>query len=274
MLPYPDIDPVILRIGPLSVRWYGLMYLVGFVSSYFLVLRQLKEEGEGDIQAGQAFLERLAVYMVVGVVLGGRLGYVLFYNPAYYLEHPLEVLETWHGGMSFHGGLLGALAAGVLCCRLGGESFLKWADRLVVTAPVGLGLGRIANFINGELYGRPSQVPWAMIFPQGGLVPRHPSQLYEAIYEGVFLFFVLWPIRRVGLARGRLLGAFMALYGAGRFVLEFFREPDPQLGFVLWDWMTMGQVLCLLLVLAGAGLWLLAPASLTKGGHGDLTDER
>ncbi len=253
MIPYPHIDPVIFRIGPFAARWYGMMYLVGFASAYFLIRRQMAHSGE-DSPDQKAFLDGLFVALVVGVIVGGRLGYVLFYNLSYYLHHPLEIAATWHGGMSFHGGLAGALTAGWWQCRRHGEPFLKWADRGAVVAPIGLGLGRIGNFINGELYGRPSHLPWAMVFPLGGPLPRHPSQIYEALLEGVLLFAVMWGIHRRPWPHGRKLALFLMGYGTVRILAEFFREPDPQLGYFL-GWITMGQILSAVLVAAGALLW-------------------
>ncbi len=259
MIPYPRIDPVIVHIGPLALRWYGLMYLFGFVAAFFLVKKQIREElGPGDhdrIAREQELLEGMLVWLVAGVIIGGRLGYVLFYNLPYFIHHPLEILATWHGGMSFHGGAAGALLAGWLYCKRYGTNFFKWSDRFCVTAPIGLGLGRLGNFINGELYGRPTNVPWAMIFPDGGLVPRHPSQLYEAVLEGVVLFCLLWPLRQKPWPSGRKTALFFIGYGIIRFILEFFREPDPQLGFVALGWVTMGQLLSLALIILGIFLW-------------------
>jgi len=260
MIPYPSIDPIIVRIGPLALRWYGLMYLLGFGAAYVLVRRQVVEEnaagrGRESVAAEFGQLDGMLISLVVGVVLGGRLGYVFFYNFSYFSQHPLEILATWHGGMSFHGGLVGALTAGWLYCRANALPFWKWADRFVVTAPIGLGLGRLGNFINGELFGRPADVPWAMVFPQGGPVPRHPSQLYEAFLEGVLLFALLWPQRHRPWPQGRKVALFFMLYAVCRIGVEFFREPDPQLGFVLSGTATMGQVLSLALLLLGMFLW-------------------
>ncbi len=251
MLPYPQIDPEIFRIGPLSIRWYGLMYVVGFLSAYLLVKRELLRLGEAKRIAR---LDSLLFYLIIGLVVGARLGYVLFYNLDYYLAHPLEIPATWHGGMSFHGGLLGAILAGWLWCRRHNEDFFFWADRFVLPAPIGLGLGRIANFINGELYGRVSQVPWAMVFPQGGPLPRHPSQLYEAILEGPILLAIMWRARRKKWPSGVQLAVFLISYALLRFLVEFFREPDPQLGFVL-GFLTMGQILSLAMLVAGGLLF-------------------
>ncbi len=256
MLPYPAIDPVIVRIGPLALRWYGLMYVIGFASSYLLVKKQILEEEGKAARRQLRHLEDLLLFLVIGVVLGGRLGYVLFYNLPYYLDHPSEILATWKGGMSFHGGVAGACLAGWFYTRRHGLDFWLWADRFIVTAPIGLGLGRIGNFINGELFGRPTDVPWAMVFPQGGPVPRHPSQIYEALLEGVVLFCILWPLRKRPWPTGRKLALFLILYACVRFFVEFFREPDPQLGFIALGWITMGQILSLALFMAGLALWV------------------
>ncbi|GAB4337480.1 MAG: prolipoprotein diacylglyceryl transferase [Desulfobulbaceae bacterium] len=259
MLTFPRIDPIIFSIGPLKVRWYGLMYLLGFTATYFLVLHQLRSFRWEELRER---FDSLNLYLIVGVILGGRLGYVLFYQPLYYLRHPLEILATWEGGMSFHGGCIGVIAAGILFCRSHRLDFWKAADLYVVTAPIGLGLGRIGNFINGELFGRVTDVPWGMVFPHGGPLPRHPSQLYEAFLEGVVLFVLLWSMRTKPWQRpssrawpaGSLLALFLVAYGTVRFTIEFFREPDPQLG-TLALFFTMGQVLSTAMIAAGILLW-------------------
>jgi len=258
MIPYPRIDPVIIKIGPLALRWYGLMYLLGFLASLLLVKMQIREEcpNAADVKDQERVLEGLLMALIAGVILGGRLGYVLFYNLAYFEAHPAEILATWHGGMSFHGGAIGALAAGYIYCRRHSTDFFKWADRFCITAPIGLGLGRIGNFINGELYGRPSDLPWAMIFPQDGFVPRHPSQLYEAVLEGPFLFALLWPLRHRPWPEGRKAALFFAYYGVIRFIVEFYREPDPQCGFIAFGWMTMGQVLSIFVIVLAVLFWV------------------
>ncbi len=240
------------------------MYLLGFLGAYFLITRQQKARSLGLTGAR---LQDLIFYLAIGLIVGARLGYVLFYqfsNLAEYFRNPLEILAVWHGGMSFHGGLLGALLAGYWFCHRKKLSFWAVADCVIVTAPVGLGLGRIGNFINGELFGRPSSVPWAMVFPEGGPLPRHPSQLYEAGLEGLVLFLILWKLKDFDLKPGSLVCAFLASYGVFRFVVEFFREPDPQLGLLL-GFMSMGQILCLSMVLAAVGLWLVLPRSGTQG---------
>jgi phosphatidylglycerol---prolipoprotein diacylglyceryl transferase len=265
MLPFPSIDPVLIKIGPLQIRWYGIMYLLGFLGAYFLIGRQPKARSLG--LAG-ARLQDLIFHLAIGLIVGARLGYVLFYqfsNLGDYFRNPLEILAIWHGGMSFHGGLLGALLAGFLFCRRRNLAFWATADCVIVTAPVGLGLGRIGNFINGELFGRPSSVRWAMIFPEGGPLPRHPSQLYEAGLEGLVLFLILWKLKDVDLKPGSLVCAFLAFYGVFRFIAEFFREPDPHLGLIL-GFLSMGQILCLSMVMAALGLWLILPGIGGQGG--------
>ncbi|MBI5640096.1 MAG: prolipoprotein diacylglyceryl transferase [Nitrospirae bacterium] len=248
MIPYPNISPEIFRIGPFAIRWYGMMYLAGFAASYLLVKYQLKEKG---IVLAKDFVDSLYSYLILGLLLGARLGYVFFYDFGNYLRHPLEIFAVWHGGMSFHGGLIGSALAAFIFCRKSCVSFLQIADLLTVTAPVGLGFGRLGNFINGELYGRITDVPWAMVFPAGGPLPRHPSQLYECLLEGVLLFVILWSLRNRGLKKGGLVALFLILYGAMRFIAEFFREPDAHLGFVFGP-LTMGQLLSSAMIIAGS----------------------
>ncbi len=241
------IDPILIQFGPIRISWYGLMYVFGFIASYFLVRFQLQKKDFG-ITRGE--VEDLYFYLIIGLFVGARLGYVLFYDFSKYLNQPLEIVAVWHGGMSFHGGLIGVIVASILFCWKKQKSFWNVADLFVVTAPIGLGLGRIGNFINGELYGRITQVPWAMVFPAGGSLPRHPSQLYESALEGGLLFVILWRLKDRNLPRGFLLAFFLILYGIFRFFIEFFREPDPQLGFVLGP-LSLGQILCLLMTGGG-----------------------
>jgi phosphatidylglycerol:prolipoprotein diacylglycerol transferase len=253
MLPFPEIDPIIIRIGPLAVRWYGMMYLLGFVAAWLIIrslarLRSLPLDAEG--------LSDLLFYGILGVILGGRLGYVLFYNPVYYIQHPLSSFAVWEGGMSFHGGLLGVVVAVTIFCLRKGLPKLLTGDILVTAATVGLGLGRVGNFINGELWGRVTDVPWGMVFPGAGPLPRHPSQLYEALLEGPVLFAVLWLLHRRRSSPGIPFFTFFLLYGVFRFSVEFFRQPDAHLGF-LWGGATMGQVLSLPMILIGlCGLYI------------------
>lgn len=244
---FPQFDPVIVQIGPLAIRWYGMMYLAGFAAAYGLIrhlcrLRQhpLTKEGVSD----------LLFYGVIGVIVGGRLGYVLFYNPEWYLSHPLEIPAVWQGGMSFHGGLLGVIVAALLFCKRRALPVLLTGDILTTAATVGLGLGRVGNFINAELWGRVSDVPWAMVFPGGGPLPRHPSQLYEAILEGPVLLALLYLMHRRKVCEGAIFFSFFLGYGCFRFVVEFFRQPDAHLGF-LWGGATMGQLLSLPMMLVG-----------------------
>lgn len=253
MIPYPQIDPEIIRIGPFSIRWYGMMYLIGFASSYLLVRYQVKKRG---LPIPKAVIDSLYTYIILGLLIGARLGYVIFYNLPLYLKEPLEIFAVWHGGMSFHGGLIGCIASCLIFSRRYKIDFWQLSDLLVVTAPIGLGLGRIGNFINGELYGRVTDVPWAMVFPEGGPLPRHPSQLYEFFLEGLSLFLILWFLKDRVLKRGYLSAAFLFLYGIFRFVIEFFREPDPQIGYIL-GLITMGQVLSIVMIIAGLLIFFL-----------------
>jgi phosphatidylglycerol:prolipoprotein diacylglycerol transferase len=254
MLPYPNINPVLIAFGPFQIRWYGIMYLLGFVFSYGIVRHELTRQKVVNLTKDQ--LLDLYFFLILGLILGARLGYVLFYNFKEYLQHPLEVVAVWHGGMSFHGGLAGVVLSGWLFCRRNKIPIFALGDLLVLTAPIGLGLGRLANFINGELFGRVTSVPWGMVFPQGGPLPRHPSQLYEAFLEGVVLFILLWIRRNHKKFQGELLADFLILYGFFRFVVEFFREPDIQIGY-LWGFLTMGQLLSGIMILGGGLLFLI-----------------
>ncbi len=234
------------------MRWYGLMYVLGFVASYMLVQYQIKKF---NLTKLAEHFENLNLILIICLIAGGRLGYVVFYNLSYYLQHPVEILATWQGGMSFHGALIGLIAGGYIFCRRNALNFWETADVYIVTTPIGLGLGRIGNFINAELFGRVSDVPWAMIFPGGGPLPRHPSQLYEAMLEGVLLFVILWFLKGYthGAKRwphGAMLSVFLICYGIFRYFVELFREPDTHLGFVLASF-TMGQILSGLMILAG-----------------------
>ncbi|MCU0587562.1 MAG: prolipoprotein diacylglyceryl transferase [Syntrophobacteraceae bacterium] len=267
MIPYPKINPDLITIGPIKIRWYGVMYVLGFLGAYWLIPRQ-KRSREIGLQGTVA--QDLIFYLALGLILGARLGYVAFYqfnNYAHYLQNPLEILATWHGGMSFHGGFVGAVLAGWIFSRRRKMPFWAIADSAVVTAPIGLGLGRLGNFINGELFGRPSGVPWAMVFPEGGPLPRHPSQLYEAALEGLVLFSLLWFLRQRSFRDGMMVVFFVFFYGVFRFVIEFYREPDPQIGLVL-GFLTMGQMLCLAMVVGAALLALLLPSPEAPPGAG------
>lgn len=251
---YPAIDPVALRLGPLSVRWYGIAYLVAFLAAWWVAThftRRWKLSLTGDDIAS------IMLAAVIGVVVGGRLGYVLFYGAGQYWKAPLTIFALWDGGMSFHGGLAGILIAGVIMARRLKVPFLTLCDMGAVAAPVGFLTGRLANFVNGELWGRVSNVPWAMVFPSGGPAPRHPSQLYEALLEGVVLLGIMWWLSRRRRGDGELVGWMVLLYGVFRIFVEFFREPDAQLGF-LPGHLTMGQVLSVPMLVAG--VWLILHA--------------
>lgn len=249
---FPDFDPVFLRIGPLEFRWYGLMYIIGFVAAYFVILAGAKRR---KLRLSKDDAVDLVFTAALGVVLGGRTGYVLFYNFSYYLTHPLKMLAVWEGGMSFHGGLAGALLAGFWFARKHNLGFYPLADVVFLSAPIGLGLGRIGNFINGELYGRITNVPWGMVFPGGGDLPRHPSQLYEAALEGPVTFAILWLLGRKEPPVGVIFWSFIGLYGLFRFCVEFFREPDVQMGYLLGSF-SMGQFLSFpMLLLGGVMVW-------------------
>ena len=246
-----NLNPVLVELGPIRLTWYGLMYVLGFFASYWLVSHQMKKK---DFTISKPELDNLYFYLVLGLVIGARLGYILFYNLEMYLDNPFELLAIWHGGMSFHGGLIGVIIVAALFSWKNKKSFWKIADLLIVTAPIGLGLGRIGNFINGELYGRVTQVPWGIIFTKGGPLPRHPSQLYESALEGGALFLILWFMKDKKLPTGGLLAIFLLFYGGFRFFLEFFREPDEQLGFVLGP-LSMGQVLSAFMIGGSIFLW-------------------
>jgi phosphatidylglycerol:prolipoprotein diacylglycerol transferase len=248
-----NFNPILIELGPIRVSWYGLMYVLGFFASYLLVRYQMKKK---DFGVSKLEVENLLFYFILGLIIGARLGYVLFYDLKMYLKDPLEIFAIWHGGMSFHGGLIGVLIVGILFSWKNKKSFWKIADLFIVTAPIGLGLGRIGNFINGELYGRVTRVPWGMIFKNGGSLPRHPSQLYESALEGGVLFLILWFLKDKKLPDGGLLAAFLSLYGLFRFFVELFREPDPQLGFILGPF-TMGQTLSSFMIVGGIVLFLI-----------------
>lgn len=253
-LPFPDIDPVAIHIGPLAIRWYALAYIAGLLGGW-TYLRWLVRRPPKAMTVEQ--VDDLLVWVTLGVVLGGRLGYVLFYKPGYYLANPGDIVAVWQGGMSFHGGLLGVIIALFLFCRRHRLSIPAVGDVVACVTPLGLLFGRLANFINGELFGRPApDVPWAMVFPNGGPLPRHPSQLYEAALEGLVLLVVmhlLWRREALRLRPGFLGGAFLVGYGMARIIAELFREPDAHLGFLAGG-VTMGQLLSLPMVLTGLAL--------------------
>jgi phosphatidylglycerol---prolipoprotein diacylglyceryl transferase len=250
VLIHPNIDPVALSLGPLAVRWYGLMYLAGFVVGWWLGLRRIKQ---GLAPVTRTQLDDILFLVVLGVILGGRLGYVLFYKPGYYAAHPLEILYIWQGGMSFHGGLLGVMAAMTFAARRHGIAWLRLMDYVAPLIPPGIAAGRMGNFINGELPGRVTDVPWGMVFRGAGDAPRHASQLYQFALEGVVLFFFLWWFSSKPRPMGQVSAMFLLGYGVLRFITEFFREPDAFLGFLALG-LTMGQWLCLAMIAGGAAL--------------------
>jgi phosphatidylglycerol:prolipoprotein diacylglycerol transferase len=269
VLPFPAIDPIAIAIGPIAIRWYALAYIAGLVGGWFYArhLAATPEYWRGLKQPSQTDVDDVIVWVALGVVLGGRIGYVLFYNFASYLQNPSEILAVWRGGMSFHGGFLGSILALLLFARSRRLSGLAMLDLAAVVVPIGLFFGRIANFINGELWGRPApDLPWGVVFPGAGPLPRHPSQLYEAFAEGVVLFLVLGiTVRRFGFRRPGLIGGIFVLgYALARIVCEFFREPDAQLGFLfgtsvdaLQGGITMGMLLSIPMALVGAvAIWL------------------
>ncbi len=249
---YQSLDPIAFSLGPISVRWYGLAYIAGFICAAFVLWRTSKRWG---VRVDTDSLLTIMLCVIIGVIVGGRLGYVLVYGDGYYFAHPLEVLAFNHGGMSFHGGLIGALVAGIAAARFTGIPYLTLADLGCIAAPIGLFFGRCANFVNGELWGAPTDLAWGVVFGgSAGTVARHPSQLYEALLEGVVLFCVLYLLSRKRPPRpqGTFLGVFLVLYGCFRFLIEFVRQPDAQIGYLWGGWLTMGQVLSVPLIVAGA----------------------
>lgn len=261
MLMYPHIDPVALQVGPLAVHWYGLTYLAAFGLFLFLGTRRLHHPPfrfmSGDRAWSRKDVEDILFLGVLGVVVGGRVGYCLFYKPGYYLSHPLEIFAVWQGGMSFHGGLLGVIVAMLWFARSRKRGMLEVADFVAPCVPTGLAAGRIGNFINGELWGRAASadLPWAMVFPQSGsMIPRHPSQIYQVLMEGLLLFIILWIYARKEHKPGQVASVFLLGYGVFRFVAEYFREPDDFLG-ILSLGMSMGQWLCIPMIVGGALLW-------------------
>jgi phosphatidylglycerol:prolipoprotein diacylglycerol transferase len=263
ILPFPSINPILISIGPLAVRWYALAYIVGIIAGWFYARAIIasKRFWGGPAPLTVIDFDDFIIWITLGIILGGRAGYVLLYNLPYFVEEPLRIFELWKGGMSFHGGVAGCIVAIVVFARSRGISMLSLGDVTAAVAPIGLFLGRIANFINGELWGRPTDVPWAMIFPNGGPIPRHPSQLYEATLEGVVLFIVLGLMVRAGALKrpGVVTGTFALGYGVARVICELFREPDVQLGF-LWGGLTMGMLLCIPLMLGGIAVLVYALA--------------
>jgi phosphatidylglycerol:prolipoprotein diacylglycerol transferase len=257
LLPYPEIDPVLVQLGPFAIRWYALAYIAGLVLGWQIMRRVCTQPPQ---VLSPEKIDDFLLWAALGVILGGRLGYVLFYKPDFYFSHPLAILTVWEGGMSFHGGLLGVVTAILAFALRNKVPIFMLADLVALVTPIGLFFGRIANFINGELWGRPSDVAWAMIFPRGGPMPRHPSQLYQAFFEGVLLFSLLFAVWRLTDGRrrpGLLTGVFCVGYGVARIVGEIFREPDAFLGF-LWGPLTMGMLLSVPVLAFGA--WLIVRA--------------
>ncbi len=257
VIPFPAINPILISIGPFAVRWYALAYIVGIIAGWFYARALIVSEKLWGGPAPFTVLDfdDFVIWITLGIILGGRTGYVLFYNLPHFASHPIEILQLWNGGMSFHGGVTGCIVAVVLFALKRHIPMLSLGDVTCTVAPIGLFLGRLANFINGELWGRPTDVPWAMVFPNAGPLPRHPSQLYEACLEGIVLFIVLGLVVRAGgLKRpGLVTGIFALGYGVARITGELFREPDVQLGF-LWGGLTMGMLLCIPLMLGGIAL--------------------
>jgi phosphatidylglycerol:prolipoprotein diacylglycerol transferase len=257
MLTYPNIDPLAFSIGPLKVHWYGLMYLFGFIGAWLYGIQRCKR---ADLDWTRRQVEDVIFYGALGVILGGRLGYTLFYGWDAFIENPLSIFYIWKGGMSFHGGMLGVFLAMLIYARTHGKPFFEVTDFIAPWVPIGLGAGRIGNFINGELVGRVADpdLPWAMVFPFVDQLPRHPSQLYQALTEGLLFFLILWWYSSKPRPVMAVSGVFMICYGCFRFTTEFFRTPDAHLGFIAFDWLTMGQLLSLPMVIVGILLYWLA----------------
>ncbi|MDR6430485.1 phosphatidylglycerol:prolipoprotein diacylglycerol transferase [Brucella pseudogrignonensis] len=270
-LAFPNIDPIIFSIGPFAVHWYGLGYVIGIMFAWWYgkkLLRNHRLWANNQPPMKPEALDDFVIWAALGVVIGGRLGYVLFYNPAYYFSNPLAIPAVWDGGMSFHGGILGTTIAMIWFARSRGIKVWSMFDVVAAGVPVGLGVVRVANFINDELWGRVSDVAWAVRFPNGGGLPRHPSQLYEAFLEGLVLFFILFLLVWVGKklkAPGFIAGTFVLGYGLSRIIVEFFREPDAQLGYLFGGWLTMGMILSLPMVLIG--LWAMWRANRAAAKH-------
>jgi phosphatidylglycerol---prolipoprotein diacylglyceryl transferase len=258
-LPFPAFDPVLIQIGPFAIRWYALAYIAGILLGWLYARAIIQSERlwGGPAPMTVADYDDFVLWVTIGIILGGRLGYVLFYNPAHFAAHPAEIFQLWQGGMSFHGGFTGCVVAVILFGRWRSIPILSLGDVTCAVGPIGLFLGRVANFINGELWGRPTDIPWAVVFPGAGPMPRHPSQLYEAALEGLVLLALLALCMRAGALKrpSLVIGLFALFYGIFRSFAEFFREPDPQLGF-LWGGLTMGMLLSIPLILAGlAFIW-------------------
>lgn len=256
MLTYPNIDPVAVHLGFIKVHWYGLMYLIGFTICYGILLLRAKNSPWRGFTTEQ--VSDLLFYVALGVIIGGRLGYMFFYDFPEVIHNPLRIFMIWQGGMSFHGGLLGVVIALILLGRKINKTLLEIGDFVSPPIPIGFALGRIGNFINGELWGRVTDVPWAMVFPNAGPLPRHPSQLYESFLEGIVMFSILWIYSAKPRPRGAVSGLFLILYGIFRIIGECFREPDIQIGYVAFGWMTKGQLLSIPMVIIGLIMMIYA----------------
>ena len=248
MLHWPNFDPVAFHLGPIAVHWYGLTYLVGFLLCWLCANYRAKHSH--GVWTGEQISD-LLFYVALGVILGGRVGYTLFYNLPQFLEHPIVILQVWNGGMSFHGGFLGVLLAIWIYGKRKQKTFFQITDFIAPFIPLGLAAGRIGNFINGELWGRVTTMPWGMVFPDAGPLPRHPSQIYEFLLEGIVLFLILWFYSKKPRPRMAVSAMFLLWYGIFRCFIEFFRVPDPQYGYFAWGWLTMGQILSLPMVIGG-----------------------
>ncbi len=257
---YPNIDPVAFHVFSWPVHWYGLMYLVGFIGGWAVLSLRLRSSSRGFTQEQ---LSDLIFYAAIGAILGGRLGYVFFYDWEKFAANPALIVQTWKGGMSFHGGLLGVLAGMLICAYKMNKPFLAITDLIAPAVPIGLGAGRIGNFINGELWGKVTDVSWGMVFPMAGPLPRHPSQLYEFVLEGVVMFVLLWLYSQKPRPLGAVSGLFAICYGVFRFAVEFYRVPDEQLGYIAFGWLTQGQLLSVPLILVG--VWLMSWGYFRKG---------
>jgi phosphatidylglycerol---prolipoprotein diacylglyceryl transferase len=251
MLTYPQIDPVLIAIGPLKIHWYGLMYLIGFAAVW--VLGQKRAQQPWSPIKPEA-IEDLVTYGAMGVILGGRIGYILFYNFSEFLSNPIILIKIWQGGMSFHGGMLGVFIAMWIFGKKQNCTMLQLTDIIAPLCPIGLGAGRLGNFINSELWGRTTDVAWGMVFPNGGTLPRHPSQLYEAFLEGIVLFVIVWVYTSKPRPKMGATGLALLCYGCFRFFVEFYRMPDAHLGYLVLDWVTMGQILSAPMIVIGAGM--------------------
>jgi phosphatidylglycerol---prolipoprotein diacylglyceryl transferase len=248
MLTYPDIDPIAIQLGPLQIHWYGIMYLVGFVGFWWLGYLRAQQP-HSPVKPQQ--IGDMLFYGVLGVILGGRIGYIVFYGLSDFMENPLILFRIWEGGMSFHGGLIGVVIAAWVYSRRHEIGFVRLCDFVAPMVPIGLGAGRVGNFINGELWGAPTSLPWGMVVPGTGPEPRHPSQLYEALLEGLVLFVILWLFSRKPRPTGAVCGLFLVLYGVFRFMVEFVRLPDLHIGYLAFGWLTLGQVLTLPMIVVG-----------------------